>query len=181
MNAPLHLPPGMHAMQRRSDNKRFAEIEADLMPTLTALKLDFTRSTYVGKKGDLTAFITDIDVGARKREPALLLAAKTNPTERHVYIPMSQLWVLLDPDDPDSYPQTLINRKNQQIAVNAMTERLYGFVTKDDGYRVLDAIYEFAQDLVHAKPPTWMTHGQWLQALAEDDMTFIQNGVAANR
>lgn len=178
MNAPVFAPP---SLQRRADNKRFAELEADLMPTLVALRLDHTRSTYVGAKGDLVAFLSDIDVGARKREPALLLACKTNPSERQVYVPMGSLWLLLDPDVSGDPRTTRQNRQNQRAALNALTEKLYGFVTKDDTFRVLDALFDFAQDLIHAKPPTWMTHAQWLQALAEDDMTLFHNGVAQNR
>lgn len=175
MTTPAPNPAiALQALQRRSDNRRMAELEADAMPTLTALKLDMQRSTYVGAKANLTCFITDIDVGARKREPALLLANRTSPTERNVFVPMSSLWLLLDPD-------TLEAKEAQRAAVTALCERLFGFVTKDDCFKLLDALYDFAQDLVHAKPPTWMTHAQWLQALAEDDMTLNINGVAVNR
>jgi hypothetical protein len=169
----LHLPQSLHALQRRADNKQFAEIEADLMPTLTAMRLDEKRTSYVGRKGDLTVLLTEVDMPARKREPAMLLVHRADPTNKHVYVLLREMWVLLDPVD-------LAATQAQAAAVNAMAERLFGFVTKDDCYRVLDVIYDFADDLKNAKPPVWMTHGQWLQALAEDDMTFIQNGVVVN-
>ena len=169
----LHLPSSLHALQRRADNKKFAEIEADLMPTMVKLRLDQKRSTYVGRKGDITVFLTEVEMPARKKEPALLLAARTDPANRHVYVLLRELWLLLDPQD-------LAASQKQAEAINAMTERLFGFVTKDDTFRVLDAIYDFADDLKNAKPPVWMTPGQWLQALAEDDMTFLVNGRAVN-
>lgn len=169
----LHLPPSLHALQRRADNKAFAEIEADLMPAMVKLRLDQKRSTYIGRKGDITVFLTEVEMAARKKEPALLLAHRGDPSNRHVYVLLRELWLLLDPTDIHA-------AKAQAEAIGAMTERLFGFVTKDDTYRVLDAIYDFADDLKNAKPPVWMTPGQWLQALAEDDMTMRIDGVAVN-
>lgn len=170
----------LHALQRRSDNTQFAAIEADLMPAFTALKLDQRRCTYVGTKGDLICFLIEIDRGARKREPAMLICNKTNPKERNTYLVLSELWLLCDPDISGDPRQTRANRAEQQRALDAMTEQLYGFVMRDSCFRVLDAVFDFAQDLQQAKPPVWMTHAQWLQALAEDDMTFLYNGVAVN-
>lgn len=165
--------PSLHALQRRSDNTRLAALEADTLPTLTKLRLDMKRTSYVGTKGNLTCFITDIELGARKAEPALLIANRTSPTDRHVYVRLGELWQLIDPADPEAVSK-------QQKAIVALTERLYGFVTRDDSFRVLDAIYDFAQDLIHAKPPTWITNAQWLQALAEDDMTISSGGIVLN-
>lgn len=173
MTKPAPQAPTLHVLQRRSDNRRVAAIEADLMPTLLQLRLDSARTTYVGAKGDLTAWITDVELPARKREPALMLANKTNPKERHAYVLLRELWMLLDPED-------LGAAKRQGEAIAALTERLYGFVTKQDLHRVLDAIYDFAQDLVHAKPPAGFNQAQWLRALAEDDMTLTFNGEAMN-
>lgn len=169
MSSPaVPLPSTLHALQRRADNKRFAELEADLMPTLNQLRLDLTRTTYVGRKGDLTAWLTDIDLPARKRQPALLLANAANPKERHVHVLLNELWVVLE------------HHHNREIILQ-MAERLYGFVTQQNVFRILDALFDFAEDLKNAKPPRWMTHAQWLQALAEDDMTFTFNGHALNR
>lgn len=179
VTAPVFVS-GVDTLQRRRDNARLAELEADLMPTLTALKLAHKRTTYVGRKGDLTCWLTDMEIGARKREPCLLLANKTSPLERHVYVPLNHLWLLVDPDIPDDTAQTLHNRTMQQRAVLDMTERLYGFVTQQDTFRVLDALFDFAEDLKNAKPPQGYTLGQWLQALAEDDMVLTHNGQVMN-
>lgn len=163
----------LHALQRSKDNTYMATVEADLMPAFTALKLGTKRTSYVGAKGDLTCFISDVDLPARKKEPALLLVARTDPTNRHVYVLLSELWRLCDPATPGEVAA-------QKAAILAMCERLYGFVTRQDCYRVLDAIYDFAQDLKDAKPPRGYSLNEWLQALAEDDMAFNFNGVTVN-
>lgn len=151
-------------LQRRSNNARFAALEADLMPTLVQLRLDQARSTYVGSKGNLTVWLTEQAVGARKKEPCLLIANKSDPANRNFIILLGQLWIVLDPEGPEA-------KRNAAAFFAEAAQMLFGFVTSDDTFRVIDTVYEFAQDLVHAKPPTWMTHAQWLQALAEDDMT----------
>jgi len=165
--------PTLHVLQDRRTNKRVQVIEADVMPTLVQLRLDTKRTTYVGSKGDLTVWITDVDLPARKKEPAMLLARKTNPSEHHVYVLLGELWMLLDPEDIPA-------AQRQREIISNLTERLYGFVTKPDWNRVLDAIYDFADDLTHAKPPAGFTLAQWLQALAEDDMILKFNGQAMN-
>lgn len=167
MSSPPPLPTSLMALQRRADNRRFATIEADLMPALTKLRLDTQRTTYVGRKGDLICFITDLDLPGRKKEPALLLAATTDPTQRHVYVALRELWAVLE------------HERNREI-IQQMTRQLYGFPTRQDEFRVLDALFDFAEDLKNAKPPRGYSLGQWLQALAEDDMTLSFNGQAAN-
>ena len=163
----------LQALSRRKDNTALAAIEADVMPAFTALKLGTKRTSYVGTKGDLTCFVSDVDLPARKKEPAMLLVAKTDPQNRHVYVLLSELWKLCDPDTPGAV-------RVQKAAIVGMCERLYGFVSRQDCYRVLDAIYDFAQDLKDAKPPRGYSFGEWLQALAEDDMAFNVNGNLVN-
>lgn len=163
----------LQALSRRKDNAALAAIEADVMPAFTALKLGTKRTSYVGTKGDLTCFVSDVDLPARKKEPAMLLVAKTDPQNRHVYVLLSELWKLCDPDTPGAV-------RAQKAAIVGMCERLYGFVSRQDCYRVLDAIYDFAQDLKDAKPPRGYSFGEWLQALAEDDMAFNVNGNLVN-
>lgn len=172
MTAPFQIP-GLQALQRRSDNKRFAELEADLMPTLVALRLDTKRTTYVGRKGNLTCWLVDVELGARKKEPALLLVNRTNPAERNTFLPLGQLWRVIDPSTPGE-------QRAQMEDVRLMAEQLFGFVTTFDTTTVLDAIYDFAEDLKNAKPPPQFTLGQWLQALAEDDMVLLHNGQRMN-
>lgn len=176
----VFVPQSISSLRRRADNTEYAAIEADLMPAFTELKLAATATTYVGAKGDLIAMLTDLDAGARKRTPALVLAHKANPRERNVFIPLTAMWLLIDPDIPDDAKRTRENREKQQHAIRALAGRLYGFVTADDTYRVIDALYDFADDLKNAKPPRGFNHTEWLEALAADDMKFLVNGVALN-
>lgn len=177
------------SLQRRADNARFAELDAETMPALNALKLDLTRTTFIGKKGDLLCFLTDMDMGARQKQTALLMAHKRDPRLRQVSILFSQLWVLIDPkvqagigiSEQVAAKATLRNIEMQRHAIRSLTERLYGFVTSDDETRVIDAVFDCYLDIQHAKPPTWMSKAEWLHALAEDDMTVFENGIAVNR
>lgn len=175
--------PGLGRLQRRSDNGYMAELEADVMPALTKLRLETTSTTYVGRKGDLVCFLTDLETGPRKREATLLMTNRRDPQNRHVHVLLGQLWLLLDPvlyrlDGAVDQAKTERAQRAQQQALLAMTERLYGFVTQQDSIRVLDALFDFAEDLKNAKPPRGFSLGQWLQALAEDDMTLTFNGQA---
>ena len=191
MNPAPSFSADIQYLQRRSDNSRFAQLDADTMPALNALKLDMTRSAILGKKGDLLCVLTDVDVGQRKREPALLLANRRDAANRKVYILFNQLWLLIDPDiNPEdtltgsksqAAQATAHNRRERDRALMALTERLYGFVTRDDVTRVIDAVFDCYRDIQLAKPPRWMTQAEWLHALAEDDMTVFENGVAVNR
>lgn len=171
---------GLARLQRRDTGEPFAALEADTMPALTQLRLDLTRSTYVGRKGDLIATITDVEVTTWKRVPMLVLAHRNDPVNRQVMIPMESLWLLLSPEIPDDLRATLANRERQRQAILALAERLFGFATRFDCERVLDALFDFAEDLKNAKPPAQMTPAQWLAALAEDDMVLSINDQAQN-
>lgn len=173
MNNPL--APALTALQRR-DRERLNAIEADVMPALVALRLDAKQDVYVGSKGDLVCFLTAVDLPGRKKEPAILLANKQQPVQRQVTIQLRNLWQLVDPDISGDRKATARNRATQRSIVLELTEHLYGFVTQQDTFRVLDAIYDFAEDLKNARPPQGYSLGQWLQALAEDDMTVSFNG-----
>ena len=150
-----------------SEAAQLAAIEADLMPTLVQLRLDMQRTTPIGRKGDLLVFITDIDTGARKQEPAILMVNRSDPTKRQFRWPLSRLWMLLEHE--------------QNVVVFQRAARLlYAFPTQMDEHRVLDVLFEFADDLKNAKPAPGITKQQWLDALAEDDMILNFNGVAKN-
>lgn len=139
--------------------------DASIMPTLAALKLEATRTNWIGRKGDLSLFLTEKDLG-RGRRPCLLIANAHSPTARHVFFQLEDLYLI-------------ITSRAQEVAM-AMAQQLYGFVTKADAFRVLDVLFDFADDLKNAPPPRWISHKDWLAALAEDGMTFYEHGEAAN-
>jgi hypothetical protein len=138
-------------------------VEAEFLPVLHALKKENAHYRWIGAKGDLVAFLTQLEINPGRAEPTLCLANKRTPTERHVYIPLSHLWMMIEPNA-------------MQVAVPQLAERLYGFVTRADCMRVLDAVYEFAEDLKNAPPPRWLTVNQWMRAIAEDGMASRING-----
>ncbi len=158
-----------------------AALDAEIMPALSALKMDMTRSTFIARKGDLLCVLTDVDLGAREKQTALLLAHRNAPATRKAYILFNQLWLLVSPDVPDNPQATRHNRAQQKRAITSLCERLYGFVTSDDINRVIDAVYECYTDLQNALPPSWVSKRDWMDALAADDMGIMFNGVAVNR
>jgi hypothetical protein len=150
-----------------SNAAHLAAVEADLMPTLVQLRLDMQRTAFVGRKGDLTVFITDVDLGGRKKEPAILMVNRTDPVNRQFRWPLSRLWLLL-------------NHEANRVVFQRAAALLYGFPTQMDEHRILDVLFDFADDLKNAKPVTPMTNQQWLQALAEDDMILTFDGAKRN-
>ncbi len=142
--------------------------DAAINPTLHALKMDAARTNWLGRKGDLVVFLSEKDFqdgnGVR---PCMLIAHANNPKQRHVFFPMRDLWLILE--------------KNPEQYAYAMCEKLYGgHTTKDDAYRVLDCLFDFAEDVKNAKPPRWLSNRQWLEACGEDGIIISKDGVALN-
>ena len=148
--------PGIRSLQRRSDNTPFGKLEAELMPALVALRNAYARCTFVGRKGDLVLSIVDIDEGPWKKTPALLLVNRADPNRQFRW-PLNRLWLLLE-------------HEHNRAAFARAAELLFAFPTRQDENRVLDALFDFAEDLKNAKPPQGYSVQEWLQALAEDDM-----------
>lgn len=139
-------------------------IEAEFLPVLHALKKERKHFRWIGAKGDIVAFLTQLQVTpGRSDEPTLCLANKRNPRESHVYIPLSHLWMMVEPNA-------------MRAAAPKLCERLYGLVTKDGCFRILDVVYDFAEDLKNAPPPRWLSNAEWMQAIAEDGMASRLNG-----
>jgi len=148
-----------------AEPEKVHELERAMTPSLVAATMGMKVFRQIGVKGDLVAILTQIKVaGANKDEPALVIANKRDPRNKHVYIPLSQLWAVLDENYMDTY-------------VAEFAQRVYGFVTRPDLFRVKDALYEFAEDLVHALPPMHLGNKEWTEALLKDDWRV---GKAAN-
>lgn len=139
-----------------------------MTPSLEAAALGLENYQVLGAKGDLSVVLTQKAFKESGRvEPCLLLANKRNPVQRHVFIPLSQLWQLI-------HPRTMADN------APALCKQLYGFITRDDLFRVSDAIYEFAEDLKNAPVPKKLGSRAWMDALAKDGFTFHKDGKALN-
>lgn len=139
-----------------------------MVDNLEAAQLGLERFKVLGRKGDLTVILTQKKFEHSGRtEPAMVLANSRSPRERHVFIALSQLYQLIHPR---------IMSQNAPV----LCKQLYGFITRDDLFRVSDAIYEYAEDLKNAPPPRRLGSREWLAALARDGWTFARNGQALN-
>lgn len=142
-------------------------IKASLTRSAEALALGLRSHRVLGRKGDLVVILTDAKIQGGKQEPCLVLANQRDPRERHVYIPLSQIWHILEPQ--------FMARSARLLA-----KQLYGHVTKDDCFRITDALYDYADDLISAPPPAKASTRQWMDALATDGWTLHKDGQALN-
>lgn len=144
------------------------QLVRELTPSVEAIALGLENYEVIGAKGDLAIIRTQKKFAESGRtEPCLLLVNKRSPRERHVFIPLSQMHMLI-------HPRTMAEN------APALCRQLYGFITRDDLFRVSDVIYEFADDLKNAPAPKRMGSKQWMDALARDGWTFANNGRALN-
>ena len=147
-----------------AEPERSSELVDDMTRNLVAAQLSRKNFTPIGRKGDLLCFLTEITIaGAGKAEPALVLANHRNPRERHTYILLSQMWAFAEPQ--------AMTKIAPQLAV-----KLYGFVTKQDCFRIIDAFYDFADDLRKAPPPHWLSNRDRAAALAQDGWLTRRDG-----
>lgn len=143
-------------------------LSAELTPCVEAVTIGLKRYQLVGRKGDLAIIVTQAkNPVTGKEEPAMVLANRRDPKHRHVFILLSQLY------------QVVVPNVWVEVAPK-LAERLYGFVTQHDLYRICDAIFDFAEDLQKAKPARGLGTQDWLRALAQDGFTIHHNGQAMN-
>ena len=157
----------MNGQYRVAEPIRATALERELLPSVHALGLALRNYRAIGRKGDLVAFLTEMKIEAGgKVEPVLMLANSRAPRERQVAFPLKQLW--------------LIREDNILRIVSDLAKHLYGFVTKNDEYRVLDALLEFGEDLKNAPTPTWIPEKEWLVAVGRDGFVITHDGEAMN-
>lgn len=146
-----------------------SEIDRELLPTVHELGLASKNFRYIGRKGDLVAFLAQFPLSAddRREHPVLLLANARTPRERRIMFPLRQLWQVVEP------------RALADVAI-PLAQHLYGFVTRDDAFRVLDALLEFAEDLKNAPTPAWISERDYLAALGRDGFVLRRDGADLN-
>lgn len=155
-----HLASAAIANARPGEQEQ-AALDAEVMPTLTALKLDMSQAKAIGAKGDLLLFRAYKDFYGTGARPAMLLARKRDPAKHHVWFPLESLYVIQTPGAVQAAMQ--------------IAEKLYGIATKDDAYRVLDCLFDFGEDLLRTPPERRVSARQWLQACEEDGLTVTHS------
>lgn len=143
-------------------------VERELLPSVHALGLATKNYRFIGRKGDLVAFLTQSKIEAGGKEvPVMILANARQPRERQIMFPLAQLWKVMEP------------RALAEVAI-PLAKHLYGFVTRDDPVRVLDALLEFGEDLKNAPAPSWIPPAEYLAAIGRDGFVLSENGQAIN-
>jgi hypothetical protein len=143
-------------------------LQAEILPSVEATAIGLSRYQIVGRKGDLVVIVTQgKNPVSGKEEPAMVIANKRDPTHRHAFILLSQLYQVIVPEVmADVAPK--------------LAKKLYSFVTREDLFRVADVLFEFAEDLQKAKPAQRLGTQQWLEALAQDGFTVRHKGQEVN-
>lgn len=127
----------------------------------------------LGRVGDLKVELRFGNYVDRHRREAALVMWASDP-KRSATVPLSQLYMIEDMASGADMLRTM----GLQLA-----EQIYGFVTKKDVERVIDACVNFADDLRKSPlPPRGkpLTRQQWLEQLDRDleggHMFFEVNG-----
>jgi hypothetical protein len=150
------LPEYVPATRERESTDR----EKAYLPSMEAMRLGLRNYSIVGGKGDLVVFLTQARLGdANEDTECMVIARRRFPKEHHVYIPLRDLWRMLQP------------RSIHEVIPN-IAQRLYGFVTKNDLFRVCDVLFDFADDLKNAPPPRVMSAQQMMDTAASDGFTL---------
>lgn len=107
--------------------------------TTEASATAFPDQKYVGRVGDLEVSLVNAVVHRdREAEACMLLRQVNRVTE--VLVPMSTAWQWREPE--------------QMVPLaGAVAQKLYPFMTRDDVFRVIDAVHNFIEDVIKHPPP----------------------------
>lgn len=131
------------------------------MSDLEQTPMGSTRHSFVGTKGDLRCELHYKDFGAIDRtctyhgiEAALYVFRASKP-KAGIFIPMCKLWAFTY--DPMAAKSAQIDgaRTGEKVAARAreVARVLYGVETQSDGFRVLDLLCDYLEDLKNHRPP----------------------------
>lgn len=130
-------------------------MDAPLTPGMgLAAEAITTRHSHVGQKGDITVELHygDFDTG-HGRQAALYLYRRGRDTEG-VYVPLSMMWQFAE-------------RDALHVMIPPMAEKVFGFVTWQDQFRLLDAILDYLEDLRKSPPDPSLFKDRSLNAFLE--------------
>ncbi|MGH8081877.1 MAG: hypothetical protein ACREP7_14985 [Lysobacter sp.] len=127
---------------------------------------------YCGKKGDLTLYLTHVNIGTQGEDEALYIRNEQRSVDTQdpvtgepttgcpaYLVPFRDFWIFR-PEDRDRGPHHHIDQMVGRLA-NA-SAALYGFDVAHYRFRIHDAILEFVDDVKNLKPPPELTREQWL-------------------
>lgn len=103
------------------------------------VELETMQYSHVGRKGDLTVQLHygDLGTGHGRQAAFYIFCARR---ERHgVFVPLSMMWQYAE-------------RDALHTMIPPLAEQVFGFVTKQDAYRLLDAILDYLDDLRKSPP-----------------------------
>jgi len=113
-----------------------------------------TKHSHIGRKGDLTVELHygDFDTGHGRQ--AALYIHKTGREADGVYVPLSMMWMFAE-------------RAALHVMIPPMAKQVYGFVTRQDEFRLLDAVLDFLEDLRKSPPDPNLFKDRSLNAFLE--------------
>lgn len=101
------------------------------------------RWATIGRKGDLVIELHFGHFLDKHKQEAALLVYSRDPS-RGVFIPVRQMW---------AWAEIAKARNMMATDLVVMAEQIYGFATRNDCMRLLDAVMEFLEDLKNSPLP----------------------------
>lgn len=146
---------------------------------------------WCGKKGDLSLYLTHVQLGGEGSEDGALyirnekrkfdspdpLTGEMKSGCPAYLVPFSDFWIFR-PEDRDRGRFHKIEDMVARLA-NASVA-LYGLDIPEYRHRIHDAILEFADDVKNLAPPPELTREQWLEQMARAGLTLKINGQQVN-
>jgi hypothetical protein len=108
------------------------------MDKIETTQMGSRRHSFVGVKGDLRVELHYASIGGGERQACLYLFKVSDP-KNGVLVPFDSMWQYAQRDAIDK-------------VVKPLAAKLYGFVTRMDEFRVLDAVMDYLEDLKNHKP-----------------------------
>lgn len=130
-----------------------ALLKAGIGNELPATERITTRHSFVGKKGDLTVELHYGDFDDGHRSQAALYIFRNDP-KGGVFVPLSVMWMYLE-------------RDSFHKMIPPLARTLYGFVTKFDMVRIMDALLDYIDDLRKSPPDPNIFKDRSLEAFQE--------------
>lgn len=139
-----------------------------LSPLHTHKERQTTRHSHVGRKGDLVIELHYGNFGTGRKHEAALYIYQLNRQAEGTFVPMTTLWQFAE-------------RDAMHTIIPPLAQQIFAYVTKQDCYRLLDAILDFLEDLKNARPDPNLFKDRsldaFLESCAQEGLEFfVQHG-----